>query len=117
AGDVVEVLRGRERIGAERQEDAGEDDSHQHPEGLAGKLSCKPALLLLSDSLVKCNCHCRPSFFLPLTCRADHNCSIAPVIRPVLSSGELSEICLSAPFLPRRITMTRSATLKTSGMR
>ena len=37
AGDVVEVLRGGEGIGGERQEDAGDDDRDEHPEGLAGQ--------------------------------------------------------------------------------
>ena len=46
-----------------------------------------------------------------------HAASIAPVIRPVTSSGELCAMALSATFVPRRSTTTRSATAKTSGMR
>ena len=44
-------------------------------------------------------------------------CSIAPVIRPVTSSGELAAIALSATLRPRRSTTMRSATANTSGMR
>ena len=43
--------------------------------------------------------------------------AIAPVMRPVTSSGELCAIGLSATFSPRRSTTTRSATANTSGMR
>ena len=43
--------------------------------------------------------------------------SIAPVMRPVTSSGELAAIGLSATFSPRRSTTMRSATANTSGMR
>ena len=42
--------------------------------------------------------------------------SIAPVIRPVTSSGELSATSLSATFCPRRSTTSRSHTAKTSGI-
>ena len=42
---------------------------------------------------------------------------IAPVMRPVTSSGELSRMGLSATLWPRRRTTMRSATPKTSGMR
>ena len=42
---------------------------------------------------------------------------MAPVMSPVTSSGELEAIVLSATLRPRRMTMTRSATAKTSGMR
>ena len=44
-------------------------------------------------------------------------CSIAPVISPVTSSGELAATSLSATLRPRRSTTTRSAMLNTSGMR
>ncbi len=42
---------------------------------------------------------------------------MAPVMRPVTSSGELSDVSLSATLVPRRSTTIRSATAKTSGMR
>ena len=42
---------------------------------------------------------------------------MAPVIRPVTSSGLESAIAFSATLRPRRSTKTRSATAKTSGMR
>jgi len=34
AGDVEEIVRGRERIGGKRQENAGQDDRDRHPERL-----------------------------------------------------------------------------------
>src|SRR6185295_8470418 len=104
AGDVVEVLRRREGIGGKGQEDAGEDDGDQHPDRLAAQFRRDPALLFLLYRLVEGDRH-------------HSTCSMAPVISPVTSSGELDAICLSATLRPRRITMTRSATVNTSGMR
>ena len=50
-------------------------------------------------------------------CERYQTVSMAPVIRPVTSSGELLAMSLSATLVPRRITMTRSATVNTSGIR
>src|SRR5882724_11373464 len=44
-------------------------------------------------------------------------CSMAPVINPVTSSGELEATSLSATLRPRRSTTTRLAIENTSGMR
>src|SRR6185436_608236 len=104
ARDVVEVLLRVERFGRERQEDAGKEHGDQDPEGLAGGDRRQPAVLLLCDRLVERGGH-------------GQTCSMAPVMRPVTSSGELWAIFLSAILRPRRMTMTRSATAKTSGMR
>ena len=49
--------------------------------------------------------------------RSVHATSMAPVMSPVTSSGEVEAIALSATFLPRLSTTTRSATENTSGMR
>mgnify|MGYP003779666303 CR=1 FL=1 len=42
---------------------------------------------------------------------------MAPVMRPVISSGEVLAVALSATLLPRRSTTIRSDTANTSGMR
>lgn len=60
--------------------------------------------LLLGDGLLEGDAH-------------GYTCSIAPVMRPVTSSGELWAMRLSATLRPRRSTMTRSPTVNTSGMR
>src|SRR5690606_17297540 len=112
AGDVEEVRGRREGAvrGREGQEDAGNDDGDEDPGGLAVQEVVEPGVLPAPDHLIHagiggaCDCH-------------DQTCSMAPVMSPVTSSGELSVIRLSPTLRPRRMTMTRSATVNPSAMR
>src|SRR5690606_35770250 len=88
---------------------AGDKKRHEHPESLAGQDVAEPGALSLGDGFIEAG-----SGHVEVPYAA---CSMAPVMRPVTSSGELSAIFLSATLRPRRMTMTRSATVKTSGMR
>ncbi len=74
------------------QKRTGDDDGDNDPEGLAAQQALRPGTLLLGDGLFERHCH-------------DYTCSIAPVMRPVTSSGELSLIRLSATLRPRRSTI------------
>ena len=57
AGDVEEIVGGREGIGRERQKDAGDDERQEHPEGLARREPGEPGMLLLLDRYVELDCH------------------------------------------------------------
>src|ERR1700687_1102319 len=120
AGDVENVVRGCERIGRKRQEDTGNAYREQDPECLT---RCQPGEKRKScalDLIVELNIH-RSNFRFseksPGRCHHHNTCSIAPVISPVTSSGELAVTALSATLRPRRSTTTRSAMLNTSGIR
>ena len=84
------------------------DDRDEHPEGLAAA----------ERPTASCAASARWSGrgWSPWSIRRlFRRCSMAPVIRPVTSSGELSAMRLSATLRPRRSTMIRSATREDVG--
>ena len=109
-----EELR-REDVARQRHRDEGHDRRHRHPEGLLTGDPGEPVRVLArADRLLQTQGHGG----LPRgSVVAFQAVSMAPVMSPVTSSGELFDIALSATFSPRRITTMRSATAKTSGMR
>src|ERR1700758_527999 len=117
AGDVEDVVRCRERVGRKRQKNAGKAYREQNPEGLTRRQpgdDRKSSALII---IVELNFH-RSNLRTFGKPAGGHNmCSIAPVISPVTSSGELAATSLSATLRPRRNTTTRSEMLNTSGMR
>src|SRR5262249_39649964 len=113
AGDVEKVLRGEEGRARKAQIDEGENRGDEDPEGLAREELANRAMRLAIDRFLEGgDGHVGASF--PLVPQA---VSIAPWIRPVTSSGELSVTTLSATLRPRLRTTMRSATANTSGMR
>src|SRR6202041_3202287 len=115
ARGVVEIVRGGERRRLQiAHHHADDDERDRNPERLRTR-EALPEIVLLDvqhrfdrDIGLRCfACHWK----------APQAAWIAPVIRPVTSSGLVALIGLSATLLPRRITMTRSQTANTSGMR
>src|SRR5580692_519777 len=115
ARGVVEIIRGGERRRLQpAHHDANDEKRDRHPERLRTR-EALPEIVLLDVQhrfdryvgLRRVACHRK----------APQAAWIAPVIKPVTSSGLVAVIALSATLLPRRITMTRSQTAKTSGMR
>ena len=89
AKDVEKVARGEEGRGGEGQVDEGDDRGEEYPEGLLGDQPAQRAVGLPVDGLVEGRrgahgylCASRRGW------RALRPVSIAPVIRPVTSSGE-----------------------------
>src|SRR5690606_38235770 len=105
AGDIGDIAA-RHEIGRQRAHDDDENDKgRQHIGRLAGEKSALPEARGLDVGKA-------------LRSQLGHYAaSLAPVISAVTSSGLDWAMALSATLVPRRMTMTRSQTAKTSGIR
>src|SRR5260370_34045942 len=108
ARHVEEVVFGEKYVRYLRHHHADQRECDRHPERLAADHRPQRTVLLSLRDFFRRDLHCSPR---------RQAVSMAPVIRPVTSSGEACLIGLSATTLPRRITETWSHTANTSGMR
>src|SRR3954454_9427293 len=116
ARDVVQIVSTGERVRLQpRHHGADRKQGHRHPERLAAEQPLESGPLLEAGDILDLDAAVKRAGILHRS--ASHASRMAPVMRPVTSSGELDAISLSATLVPRRITATRSHTAKTSGMR